>query len=194
MALKAYDVTLGADQRITAARSAPTRVASAATVVQQVVLTIGTNPSDGELITIGDGTTTETFEFESAGGVSGANTAVTIGGSATATAGNLEDAITSSALDVTATDNADGTITVTFAAGITLTIADLTADIDVDHSIASTSYDDLVVDALLVINDASFADKVKLTSVLDNLGLIVSEDLGAVSHVDDLPTSGSIVR
>lgn len=63
------------------------------------------NPSDGELVVIGDGIATKTFEFESGGGVGAGNIAVTIGGSAAATLVNLETAIEAN-LEITGTIDA----------------------------------------------------------------------------------------
>ncbi|KKL54016.1 hypothetical protein LCGC14_2269650, partial [marine sediment metagenome] len=60
------------------------------------------NPSDGELVVIGDGTDTVTFEFESSGGVGGGNVEVTIAGTAADTMDNLKTAIEAN-LDITAT-------------------------------------------------------------------------------------------
>lgn len=59
-------------------------------------------PNDGDRFTISDGGSVRTFEFDSGGGVSGANVAVTIGGSVFATLDNLIAAINASALNITA--------------------------------------------------------------------------------------------
>jgi hypothetical protein len=94
------------------------------------------NPSDGETVVIGDGLTTETFEFESGGGVGGGNIAVTIGGSAAATLANLETAI-----------EANLEITGTIDAGVTDPNLDLLNDntgVDGNVEITTTGADILV--------------------------------------------------
>ena len=65
-------------------------------------------PSDGDQVSISDGTTTVVFEFESGGGVGPGNTAVTIGTIET-TIDSLVTAINASALTITA----DATVTQT---------------------------------------------------------------------------------
>jgi len=74
----------------------------------QVVFDGGANPTDGETITVGDGVDTETFEFESGGGVTPGNVSVTIGGTAAATLANLETAI-ETYLDIIGTIDAGAT-------------------------------------------------------------------------------------
>lgn len=54
---------------------------------------ISTNPTDTHTVTISDGLNSVTFEFDSNSSVTSGNVSVTIGGSAAATAANLEDAI-----------------------------------------------------------------------------------------------------
>jgi hypothetical protein len=70
--------------------------------VGRIVFVSGANPSDGETITISDGTTGAVFEFESTGGVAPGNVAVVIGGSATQTMANLIAAINASSVSVLA--------------------------------------------------------------------------------------------
>jgi hypothetical protein len=62
-------------------------------------------PSDGETVTIGDYTTTVVFEFESGGGVTPGNTAVTIGADVWETLDNLIAAVNASALTVAARED-----------------------------------------------------------------------------------------
>jgi len=59
-------------------------------------------PNDGDRFTISDGSTPRTFEFDSGGGVSGSNIAVTIGANVFATIDNLIAAINASPLNITA--------------------------------------------------------------------------------------------
>lgn len=54
---------------------------------------IGNSVADGNTVTVYDGLITRVFEFDSIGGVSGTNVAVTIGGTKGTTAGNLATAI-----------------------------------------------------------------------------------------------------
>jgi len=63
-----------------------------------------TQPADGNTVTISDGTTSRTFEFDSNASVGGGNTSVTIGADVYATAAALETAIDAYAFNVSATD------------------------------------------------------------------------------------------
>lgn len=67
----------------------------------------GSLVSDGDTLTIDDGTTSVTFEFDSGGGVSGGNTAVAFTGAdpASTVASALQSAIAGSALNITASVN-----------------------------------------------------------------------------------------
>ena len=67
-------------------------------------ITFTGQPDDGDTVTIDDGTTTVTFEFDTGDGVTPGNVAVLIGATTQDTADNLEAAIDSSALDVDAVD------------------------------------------------------------------------------------------
>lgn len=59
-------------------------------------------PADADTVTISDGTTSHTFEFDSNSSVTGGNIAVVIGSTATATLANLVQAIATAAFNVTA--------------------------------------------------------------------------------------------
>lgn len=90
------------DQDPTEDRWSPSAATAAAGWVKFVG---GAQPSDGETVTIGDGITTETFEFESSGGVGAGNIAVDIGGTVGETLANLETVIEAH-LEITATVDA----------------------------------------------------------------------------------------
>ena len=70
-------------------------------------LALSGQPSDGDRFAVSDGGSTRTFEFESGGGVSGANIAVTIGGTVLVTLDNLIAAVNASALNITASPRVD---------------------------------------------------------------------------------------
>lgn len=91
-------------------------------------------PDDADTVTIDDGYRSVTFEFESGGGVSGSNTAVTIGADQDATALNFMYAINRSVLNVEATFNAtSNTVTIVnlFANGGSITKVDGDNDLTV---------------------------------------------------------------
>jgi len=89
--------------------------------------TVATNPTDAQLITIADGTSTVIFEFDTSGdGVAGTNTSVdSSAGNTATTATNLAAAISASALLVEADVHFDTTNRVdwiaTTAASVTIT-------------------------------------------------------------------------
>lgn len=60
---------------------------------EEGTIEIASQPTDGDEVTISDGLNTVVFEFDGNSAVTSGNVAVTIGGSAAATAANLEDAI-----------------------------------------------------------------------------------------------------
>jgi hypothetical protein len=68
----------------------------------------GSNPLDGETLTIGDGANTVVFEFDDGGGVTGGNTAVLIGVDNSATAVNFFAALAASVLTISETGLVSG--------------------------------------------------------------------------------------
>lgn len=72
-----------------------------------VRFTSGDQPADGDTLKVHDGSTGVIFEFEGGGGVTGGNTAVTIGSTVTETRDNLIAAINTSGLNVTPTAMTD---------------------------------------------------------------------------------------
>lgn len=82
-----------------------------------VTFTASANPADGDNITIGDGTNSRTFEFDSNGAITGGRVGVLIGTTAAATMSNFINALNNSILAVTAVD-----------ATVTVPVANLTAD------------------------------------------------------------------
>lgn len=65
-------------------------------------LELAGQPNDGDRFTVSDGGTIRTFEFNSSGGVTGSNIAVTIGGTVAITMDNLIAAVNASPLNLTA--------------------------------------------------------------------------------------------
>lgn len=98
------------------------------------IVLFNAQPDDADTVTINDGYRSVTFEFESGGGVSGSNTAVTIGADQDATALNFMYAINRSVLNVEATfDAATNTVTIAnlFATGGSITKSDVDNDMTV---------------------------------------------------------------
>lgn len=108
---------VGAAQNVTITKSGSNIAVSgmsggtvSARATGQVKLLDGAQPSDGDTVTIGDGSTSVVFEFDSNSSVSGGNTAVTIGSDAYATMANLKTAINASALVISAVESWDEVI------------------------------------------------------------------------------------
>lgn len=193
MANLAYTTARRTDNLHTVTRSAPAAVASAGTPTKRLDITLGTNPSDTNTITIGDGTATVVFEFDTPDGVSGGNTAVTIGGTATITAASLATAVDASALsaDLVVTNPSAGVVRLEWTTALTISVKTVGAsNITVSESVSATTLTAISVAPALLVFDST-ATKSALRDAWAAIKRAVDRDFSKSDAPADIATSGS---